>query len=56
MIKIAAPNMAQIVVDRAIQAFGGAGFNYDTPLPAFFAWARVCAQQAVCIWGIIMAC
>lgn len=41
MIKIAAPNMAQIVVDRAIQAFGGAGFNYDTPLPAFFAWARV---------------
>ncbi|CAD5120516.1 DgyrCDS9081 [Dimorphilus gyrociliatus] len=41
MIKIAAPNMAQVVIDRAIQAFGGAGFNYDTPLPAFFAWARV---------------
>lgn len=41
MIKVAVPNMAQKVMDNAIQAFGGAGFHADTPLSAMFVWARV---------------
>jgi len=41
MIKIAAPNMAQTVADRAIQLFGGEGVCQDTPLANFFTWARV---------------
>lgn len=41
MIKIAAPNMTQTVTDRAIQLFGGEGVCQDTPLAAFFTWARV---------------
>jgi acyl-CoA dehydrogenase len=40
MIKIVAPRMAQRVIDRAIQAFGGAGVSQDTPLAAHFAHAR----------------
>ncbi|XP_029427537.1 acyl-CoA dehydrogenase family member 10 isoform X2 [Rhinatrema bivittatum] len=40
MIKMVAPSMAQRVVDRAIQAFGGAGLSSDYPLAQFFAWAR----------------
>ncbi|XP_053391516.1 acyl-CoA dehydrogenase family member 10-like, partial [Mercenaria mercenaria] len=40
MIKVAAPNMALRVIDRAIQSHGGAGLNYDCPLPYFFAAAR----------------
>lgn len=41
MIKIVAPRMAQAVVDRAIQVFGGMGLSDDTPLAGFFASARV---------------
>jgi acyl-CoA dehydrogenase len=37
MIKVAAPNMALRVIDRAIQAFGAAGLSSDFPLAA--AWA-----------------
>jgi acyl-CoA dehydrogenase len=40
MIKIVAPRMAQRVIDRAIQAFGGAGVSQDTPLAQHFAHAR----------------
>ncbi|HUK86428.1 MAG TPA: acyl-CoA dehydrogenase family protein [Terriglobales bacterium] len=39
MIKVVAPNMALRVLDRAIQAWGGAGVCQDTFLPA--AWANV---------------
>jgi acyl-CoA dehydrogenase len=39
-IKIVAPRMACDVVDRAIQAFGGAGVSQDTPLDHFYASAR----------------
>ena len=41
MIKIAAPNMACMVVDWAIQAFGGAGTNNDFGLAAAYATARL---------------
>lgn len=40
MIKVVAPSMAQRVIDRAIQAFGGAGVSGDTPLAAQWANAR----------------
>ncbi|XP_030073655.1 acyl-CoA dehydrogenase family member 10 [Microcaecilia unicolor] len=40
MIKLVVPTMAQRVIDRAIQAFGGAGLSNDYPLAQFFAWAR----------------
>ena len=39
MIKVVAPNMALKVIDRAIQAFGGAGVSDDTPLAA--SWANI---------------
>ncbi|MGH8910741.1 MAG: acyl-CoA dehydrogenase family protein [Egibacteraceae bacterium] len=39
-IKIVAPTVALNVVDRAIQAFGGAGVCQDTPLAEFWAHAR----------------
>ncbi|KAL8615272.1 hypothetical protein ACOMHN_051764 [Nucella lapillus] len=41
MIKIAAPNMALRVIDRAMQAHGGAGLNHDLPMAQMYAWARV---------------
>ncbi|KAK7087596.1 hypothetical protein V1264_021627 [Littorina saxatilis] len=41
MIKIAAPNMALRVIDRAMQAHGGAGLNHDFPMAQMYAWARV---------------
>ena len=41
MIKIVAPQMAQTVVDRAIQAHGGMGVCSDTPLAGFFAYSRI---------------
>lgn len=41
MIKVVAPNMALRVIDRAIQAYGGAGLHSDLPLANMFAWARV---------------
>ncbi|KAK7087545.1 acyl-CoA dehydrogenase family member 10-like [Littorina saxatilis] len=40
MIKVVTPNMALNVIDRAIQAFGGAGVSNDFPLAAMFAGAR----------------
>ncbi len=40
MIKVTAPNMALRVIDRAIQAFGGAGVSSDFPLAAQWASAR----------------
>jgi acyl-CoA dehydrogenase len=39
-IKVAAPNMATRVIDRAIEVFGAAGVSDDTPLAYFYAWAR----------------
>jgi acyl-CoA dehydrogenase len=40
MIKIVAPNVMTRVVDRAIQAFGGAGVSDDIPLAHFYAAGR----------------
>ncbi|MEK4023750.1 acyl-CoA dehydrogenase [Sporosarcina sp. FSL W7-1283] len=40
MIKVVAPNMALRVIDRAIQAFGGAGVSDDFPLAYQYAGAR----------------
>jgi acyl-CoA dehydrogenase len=40
MIKVVAPSMALRVLDRAIQAFGGAGVSGDTPFAAQWANAR----------------
>lgn len=40
MIKAVAPQMALNVLDRAIQAFGGAGVSDDTPLAFMWAQAR----------------
>lgn len=40
MIKAVAPQMALNVIDRAIQAFGGAGVSDDTPLAFMWAQAR----------------
>ena len=40
MIKIIAPNVAQTVVDRAIQAHGAGGMSSDYPLATFMTWAR----------------
>jgi acyl-CoA dehydrogenase len=39
-IKVAAPNVALRVVDRAIQAHGGAGVSDDTPLARMWAGLR----------------
>lgn len=39
-IKAVVPRMAEKVIDRAIQAFGGAGVCQDTPLPLFYIYAR----------------
>ena len=41
MIKVAAPRMAQQVIDWAMQAFGGGGTNNDHFLAAAFATARL---------------
>ncbi|SIS85605.1 acyl-CoA dehydrogenase family protein [Alicyclobacillus vulcanalis] len=41
MIKVVAPNVAQRVIDRAIQAFGAAGVSQDTPLAYMWTQARV---------------
>lgn len=40
MIKVIAPNVATRVIDRAIQAFGGAGVSDDFPIASFWANAR----------------
>jgi acyl-CoA dehydrogenase len=39
-IKVAVPQMAQRVIDNAIQSYGGAGVCQDTPLAAMFAGIR----------------
>jgi acyl-CoA dehydrogenase len=39
-IKVAAPQVALDVIDRAIQVHGGAGVSGDTPLASFWAHAR----------------
>lgn len=39
-IKVAVPDMALRVIDRAIQTCGGAGVSQDTPLAAMYAWIR----------------
>jgi acyl-CoA dehydrogenase len=39
-IKVAAPETASWVIDRAIQAHGGAGVSADTPLAELYAVAR----------------
>ena len=39
-IKVAVPAMATRVIDRAMEIFGAMGMGDDTPLPAFYAWAR----------------
>ena len=41
MIKIVAPNIAQQVIDWAIQAHGGAGLTEDFPLAYAYTWARI---------------
>ena len=41
MIKVVAPNATLKVLDRAIQAFGGAGVCQDTPLAHFWAESRI---------------
>lgn len=41
MIKIVAPQMAGIVIDRAIQVHGGMGVCSDTPLAGFYAASRI---------------
>ena len=40
-IKVAAPNMAQKILDRAIQVHGGAGATNDFPLAAMWAHQRI---------------
>src|SRR5215210_1044885 len=40
-IKVVAPNATLRVLDRAIQAFGGAGVSGDTPLAAFWTESRI---------------
>ena len=40
MIKVVAPNVTLRVLDRAIQAFGGAGVSDDFPLASFWAASR----------------
>jgi acyl-CoA dehydrogenase len=40
MIKVVAPNVALRVLDRAIQAYGGAGVSDDFPLASFWAASR----------------
>ena len=61
MIKVVAPNMAQRVIDRAIQIHGGAGVSDDFGLAAAWAQARATRlfdgpdevhRQAVAKWEL----
>ena len=40
MIKAVVPQMALLIIDRAMQVHGGAGLSQDTPLPSFRITAR----------------
>ena len=40
-IKVVAPNVAQKVIDAAIQVHGGGGVSDDFPLAALFGYARI---------------
>jgi acyl-CoA dehydrogenase len=40
-IKVVAPNTTLRILDRAVQAFGGAGVSGDFPLSAFWAESRI---------------
>ncbi len=40
-IKVVAPNVAQTIIDQAIQIHGAAGLSNDLPLTALYAYARV---------------
>jgi acyl-CoA dehydrogenase len=40
-IKVAAPEVARWVIDRAIQAHGGGGVSQDFPLAEMYGWARI---------------
>jgi acyl-CoA dehydrogenase len=39
-LKVLAPNVAQTILDRAMQFHGGTGLTYDTPLPEMWAHMR----------------
>ena len=39
-IKVAVPQMAERIIDRAIQSYGGAGVSQDTPLASMYAGVR----------------
>ncbi len=41
MIKVLAPNMAQQIIDWAIQAYGGGGLSQDSPLASMFSHNRI---------------
>jgi acyl-CoA dehydrogenase len=40
-IKVAAPNIAVKIIDRAIQVHGGAGVSQDTPLAEMWSLQRI---------------
>ena len=40
-IKVAVPQMAERIIDHAIQSYGGAGVSQDTPLASMYAGVRV---------------
>ena len=41
LVKIAVPNLLQVIADRAIQVFGAMGGSDDTPIHQALAWARL---------------
>ena len=41
MIKVVAPNIAQQIIDWAMQAHGAAGLSDDFPLAYAYTWARI---------------